>query len=160
MRPQFLRLSYCSIILISKRGSSHETFFKKTLNQKSWTQLIHYLCVGGVSALVEWGTFSVILSVNINYLIAVFISFIFATGVNYWLCKRFIFFHSQHVIYMEATLIYLVSAIGLILNILLMWLMVDIKDMHPIVSKVPATGTVFIWNFISRKFWVFGKQCN
>jgi len=119
-------------------------------------QLVKYAGVGGLATLVEWGTFNCLLKFNLHYLTAVIIAFFLAAGVNYRLCRRYVFFSGPHQLYMEATLLYLVSAVGLAMNILLMWLMVGLLALPPFTSKVLATGMVFIWNFTSRKIWVFG----
>jgi len=119
-------------------------------------QLIRYAGAGGLAALVEWGTFNCLLKFNLHYLMAVILAFILATGVNYRLCRWFVFFSGPHQLYMEAALLYLVSAVGLAMNILLMWLMVGLMALPPFTSKVLATGMVFIWNFTSRRIWVFG----
>lgn len=59
----------------------------------------------------------------------------------------------------EAVLVFAASAIGLVFNLLLMVLFVDVIGMNSnllkTVAKVLATGIVFIWNFLSRKFWIY-----
>jgi len=151
-------MNYRVVLTLNKVRNIHEEIFKKGFRANSSViQLIEYFCVGALSALVEWTTFSVFLLCGIYYLWGVFFSFILATGTNYWLCRRFVFLSRRHGVPKEATLLYLVSAAGLILNIVLMWVMVDVKDMPPIMSKILASTMVFGWNFISRKLWVFGN---
>jgi putative flippase GtrA len=59
---------------------------------------------------------------------------------------------------MEFLLLYLVSAIGLILNLLLMSLLVGQWSFPLMTAKVSAPGLVFFWNFWGRKIRVFKKD--
>ena len=51
------------------------------------------------------------------------------------------------------------SGVGLVFNLLLMVLFVDVIGMNTnflkTVAKVLATGIVFIWNYLSRKLWIY-----
>jgi putative flippase GtrA len=58
----------------------------------------------------------------------------------------------------DAAAVFFVSAIGLGLNLLLMKLLADIIGIYPLISKILATGIVFVWNFSSRKFIVYREK--
>jgi putative flippase GtrA len=62
----------------------------------------------------------------------------------------------------ELILVFLVSAAGLLLNLLLMYLFVTVLglDTHiqKTMSKIAATGIVFFWNFLSRKYWIYNNK--
>jgi putative flippase GtrA len=119
-------------------------------------QLIKYVGVGGVAALVEWTGFALLIGpAHFYYLVAVTISFIIATAVNYLLSARYVFVRGRHPAHKELMLLYLVSAIGLIMNLLLMTLFVGHLSISIMPAKIASTGIVFIWNFSSRKIWVF-----
>lgn len=128
------------------------------MTRKTSIQLIKYVGVGGTAALVEWTSFALLVGpVRLHYLAAVTVSFIIATAVNYVLSARFVFVRGRHPAHKELILLYLVSAIGLLLNLLLMTLFVGHMSTPALPSKIEATGIVFFWNFISRKIWVFEK---
>ena len=61
----------------------------------------------------------------------------------------------------ETVLIYVVSAIGLLFNMLLMYIFVTLLKMDTpllkVVSKVLSTGIVFFWNFFIRKLVIYRK---
>lgn len=123
---------------------------------KNFRQFLLYFGVGGTAAIVEWGSYSIfIYLVDVNYLFAVVLSFILSTAVNYYLSVRFVFKGSKFKFHSEAMLIYLVSGLGLVGNILLMKLFVGNLVINPIVSKIMATGIVFFWNYGARKIWIF-----
>jgi len=119
-------------------------------------QFFRYVLVGGTAALVEWGSFFLFFYVvQIHYLLAVTGAFLLATGVNYVLSIKFVFSHGRFPVHKEAFFVYLLSAIGLILNLGLMWLFVGILSINPMFSKITSTGIVLIWNFTSRKVFIF-----
>jgi putative flippase GtrA len=124
--------------------------------KRTSVQLLKYVGVGGAAALVEWTSFALLVgAARIHYLAAVIISFILATAVNYLLSGRFVFVRGRHPAHKELLLLYLVSAIGLFLNLILMTLFVGLWSIHPMPAKIAATGFVFFWNFGARKMWVF-----
>ena len=127
------------------------------MTKRTATQLIKYVGVGGTAALVEWTSFALLIgAVRLHYLAAVTVSFILATAVNYLLSALFVFARGRHPAHKELILLYVVSAVGLFLNLLLMSLFVGLFAMQTMPSKISATGMIFFWNFGSRKMWVFG----
>ncbi len=128
------------------------------MTKRTSTQLVKYVGVGGSAALVEWSCFGMLIGVaHLHYLAAVTLSFLAATAVNYVLCARFVFVRGRHPAHRELFLLYLVSAIGLALNLLLMSFFVGYLAIHAMPAKIASTGIVFFWNFGSRKLWVFEK---
>jgi putative flippase GtrA len=128
------------------------------MTKRTSIQLVKYVGVGGSAALVEWSSFALLIgAAQLHYLAAVAMSFFAATAVNYVLCSRFVFVRGRHPAHRELFLIYLVSAIGLALNLLLMSFFVGYLSIHAMPAKIASTGMVFFWNFGSRKVWVFEK---
>jgi putative flippase GtrA len=91
-------------------------------------------------------------------LVAVTLSFIVATAVNYILSSRFVFVRGRHPAHKEFILLYFLSAIGLLANILLMLFFVGFLALPAIPAKIASTGIVFMWNFIARRMWVFDTK--
>lgn len=120
-------------------------------------QLVKYVG-GGSAALVEWSSFALLNGpAHLHYLAAVTVSFLAATAVNYVLSARSVFVRGRHPAHKELFLLYLVSAIGLVLNLLFMSFFVGYLSIHAMPAKIASTGMVFFWNFGSRKLWVFEK---
>ena len=129
-----------------------------SMTKKTSIQMIKYVGVGGTAALVEWTSFAVLIGpVQLHYLTAVTASFFAATAVNYVLSTRFVFVRGRHPAHKELYLLYLVSAIGLFMNLLLMSFFVGRLSLPAMPAKIAATGIVFFWNFAARKIWVFEK---
>lgn len=126
-------------------------------------QFLSYFSVGGVSALVEWTLFALLLYLlDMSYPVATTLAFIMSTTTNWYLGRTFTFkdfeaYKGKSV--KEYLLVFLVSAIGLGFNILLMFFFVDVLGMNTKImqtsAKVISTGIVFMWNFLSRKFLIY-----
>ena len=67
---------------------------------------------------------------------------VFTSGVRYGKAK-------------ELSLVFLVSGMGLLFNLLLMYLFVGMFGMPGLVSKIAATCIVVVWNYLARKKWIF-----
>lgn len=138
---------------------------KKGFSPENVRQFISYFGVGGVSALVEWGVFYLLVfAVNMPYYLATVLAFVVSTTTNWYLGRKFTFKSSkyQNKNTKEVVLVFLVSAIGLVFNLLLMYFFVDILGMNTnllkTLAKVLATGIVFIWNFLSRKVFIYSTE--
>ena len=125
-------------------------------------QFISYFGVGGAAALVEWGLFFLLVYLfNTPYLVATVLAFVVSTTVNWILGRMFAFKNSNYKgkKTQELILVFVVSAIGLVFNMILMYLFVSVLGMNTnirkTVSKVLATGIVFFWNFLSRKYFIY-----
>lgn len=84
-------------------------------------------------------------------------SFVAATLVNYVLSVRFVFvsgvrFRKRW----EVALVFLVSAVGLVINQAILAACVELAHASLLVAKLAATGVVFFWNYIARRVFVFG----
>lgn len=131
---------------------------KKLFASAAVKQFLSYFCVGGVAAIVEWGMFAFFANgVGIDWLWATSLAFIFSTAVNWLLGKLRTFkdntrYRNRRL--KEIFLIFFVSAIGLLCNIVLMYVFVTLMGLDTtrlkMLSKVMATGIVFMWNYLIR----------
>ena len=138
---------------------------KGLLSSKSVRQFISYFGVGGASALVEWCVFSLLeYLLDVPYLLATVLAFLVSTTTNWILGRTFTFKDSAYreKKAKEAFLVFLVSGIGLAFNLILMYLFVDVFGMNTnllkTIAKIISTGIVFIWNFLSRKLWIYKEN--
>ena len=133
-----------------------------------YVKLFMYLLVGGSAALFEWAMFYVLfqmlrgLSVfayeTQAVLTATALAFALSTLYHYIVCNRFVFDSgSRYKKGAEISLVFFVSAIGLGWNLLLMWLFTSpsLLGLPPMVSKIMASAIVTVWNYVSRKKWIF-----
>lgn len=115
-----------------------------------------YLVVGGVSALADWSVFAVMLyGLELHYIAAGTISFILATGLNYYLSVRFVFGAGSRGPRQAMVLVYMVSTVGIAINLGVLTVGIDVLELHPLVAKFFATGVAVFWNFLARYFYIF-----
>lgn len=137
---------------------------KQFITNKNIRQFISYFFVGGISALVEWTCFYLFSLLDMNYLLATCIAFVFSTTVNLVLGRKWTFKPEEsfsRTIGEESILVFVVSGIGLLFNLLLMYIFVDCFKLNtPIlktISKILSTGIVFIWNYLIRKYYIYKR---
>lgn len=120
-------------------------------------KLARYFVVGGVAALVDWSLFWLFVQqLTLPYQWAAALSFVLATLVNYVLSIRYVFesgvrYRRAH----EMFFVYVVSAIGLLVNLLVLQILFEGFGIHLLVAKVGATGVVFFWNYLARSRFIF-----
>lgn len=124
--------------------------------KKSFVQLFLYLIVGGLATLVEWGAFYELNQrLTVHYMAATALAFALSTFANWGFGRLILFRVSNQNTWFELVKIYAVSIIGLLFNIGIMYVEVDKLLMDEMLSKMIATGIVFIWNFLIRKLVIY-----
>ena len=116
-------------------------------------QIIKFGMVGGLCFLIDYGVMIFLTEIfNINYLISSGISFTVSVIVIYILSMQFVFETEKDDSAMKKFIIFVVlSVIGLIINQILMWILVDKIGIFYMISKIGATVIVMVYNFITRK---------
>lgn len=128
-------------------------------------KLVLYLFVGGTAALVEWALFYIFITYILNGLglgltaltmTATCLAFCLSTLYHYFLGNVLVFDSgSRYDRTKELSLVFLVSIMGLGFNLLLMYIFVSLLAWQPMLSKVLTSCIVVIWNYLSRKKWIF-----
>ena len=128
-------------------------------------KVILYLFVGGTAALVEWGLFYLFfyyllvglgLSVDTLTMVATALAFGLSTLYHYFLGNVLVFDSgSKYDKSKELSLVFLVSIMGLVFNLILMYVFVGLLAWQPMFAKVLTSCIVVVWNYLSRKKWIF-----
>ena len=128
-------------------------------------KVILYLFVGGTAALVEWGLFYLFfyyflvglgLSVDTLTMVATALAFGLSTLYHYFLGNILVFDSgSKYDKSKELSLVFLVSIMGLLFNLVLMYIFVGVLAWQPMFAKVLTRCIVVVWNYLSRKKWIF-----
>ena len=116
--------------------------------------------MGGVAACVDIGLFMLFAQgMGLPYLRVAAGSFVVATLVNYFLSVRFVFVSGARFRRRwEIALVFLVSAVGLAINQLILAACVELGGFPLLFAKLTATGVVFFWNYLARRRFVFGAM--
>lgn len=120
-------------------------------------KIVRYLFVGGIAAMVDITLFAIFAKyLGFNYLLVAFFSFIIATLVNYIISIKIVFVSgTRHAKHKEVFLVYFVSGVGLLLNLLILYILISLLGVEKVSSKIVATVLVFFWNYYARKCFIF-----
>ena len=130
-----------------------------------FVKIILYLFVGGTAALVEWGLFYLFfyyllvglgLSIDTLTMVVTALAFGLSTLYHYFLGNVLVFDSgSKYDKSKELSLVFLVSIMGLVFNLVLMYVFVGLLSWQPMLAKVITSCIVVVWNYLSRKKWIF-----
>lgn len=91
----------------------------------------------------------------IHLLTASVLSFMAGTFLNYYLCTYWIFKVRRVTDRRLEMMFYIViTAVGLLLNSLVIWMLTTSFGYHFLVSKLAATFVTYWWNFGARKYFL------
>jgi len=121
-------------------------------------QLLIYLFIGGIAAIVNFVTFLLLFRSGIAVIIAAPASFILAATVNFILCITILFKHKAKWNSATEVMVYLiiVTSVGL-LDLLITKGLLS-AEFSASFSKIMATGATFILNFVGRRSMVFPER--
>lgn len=118
-------------------------------------QFAIYLFVGALATVVEWGAFYLLRHpIYMHYMLATTIAFIISTFAN-WIIGKWLLFREKQNLLKELAKIYVTSIAGLLMNLLIMWVAIDLIGIQDMLAKIIATGIVFFWNFLVRKLLIY-----
>lgn len=121
-------------------------------------QLMKFGVVGVIASLIDFGVLYVLTEfLGINYLVSSTISFLASVIFNYILSVKWVFVTAKTNKTKELLLFTVLSAVGLVINNLLMWVFVEKAGVYYMLAKVIATVVVMLYNFISRKILIEDK---
>ncbi|MBD3948832.1 GtrA family protein [Tuanshanicoccus lijuaniae] len=122
--------------------------------QKLIQQIVKFGIVGVIATLIDWSIFYLLFGVfHIWYLLAKTIAFGISTVFNYYLSMKYVFvsrFEAQERA-REFQLFVLLSVIGLLLTLGLMWVVVELLAISPGIANILVAIVVMTTNFILRK---------
>ena len=121
--------------------------------------LFGYLIVGGLATIVEWAGFWLFSEkLSIEYLLATALAFAISTFAN-WLFGRLLVFRGkqQQSLLREILSVYLASIVGLLLNLIIMFLLVQLLGAEKMSAKMATTVLVFTYNYLVRKLIIYRK---
>lgn len=131
---------------------------KKILEQKIIKQILKFGVVGGLAFVIDYALLYLLTEfLNIHYLVSSIISFSVSVIFNYILSIKWVFDVNKKQDVKEFIIFIVLSIIGLVINSLIMYIMVDLMNVYYMVSKIVATAVVMVYNFITRKIFIEGK---
>ena len=119
-------------------------------------KIINFGLVGVVATAIEYVLLIILIVIfNMDVLIASGIAFTISLLFNYILSIKYVFIDKKEMSKTkEMTGFFITALIGLGINQLMMYTLVNMVNIYYLFAKVVSTGTVMIWNFVSRHMFL------
>jgi putative flippase GtrA len=112
-----------------------------------------------ISALVNWISFYIsFIHLHSHYAFSAIIAFIIATAANYFLSAKVGFLSNGRTRIRQFLGVYLVSMLGLCVDLLVLVFLYDYLEINVMTSKIAGTSAAFFVNFAGRQAFVFLRQ--
>jgi len=116
-----------------------------------------FFIVGLISTIIDYFIYSVLIYFGINYNLAICIGYISGFIVNFILVRNYVFdFIKTNSLLKEISIVFIISTLGLILNILIVNFFFHILNVNLYISRIIAIGIVFFYNYFMRKGVIYG----
>lgn len=126
---------------------------------KKYKEIINYLIFGGLTTLISIITYALFAKVfHIDYLISNVLSWIIAVIFAYITNKIFVFESKSKKNIKEITSFFFFRVVSLIMEIVILYIFVDMLHIDDLVTKIIAQVIVIVSNYIFSKLFVFKKN--
>jgi putative flippase GtrA len=116
---------------------------------------IKFLGIGAIATIIQYIIFIVLVELSS-------LTIVLASGLGYGVSSIFNYLMNYHYTFssdakhkVAALKFTLVALVGLSLNSLLMYLLVELFNVHYIISQIMVTGIILVVNFFAHKLWTF-----
>jgi putative flippase GtrA len=122
----------------------------------NWFQLVRFSLVGGSGYVVNLAVYStLVVALDVHYVIAAVIAFCVAVTNNFMLNRRWTFKATDGSVTFQAPRFLIVSLCALGLNLIVLELLVGALDVHKVVAQAAAILAATPVNFVGNKLWSF-----
>lgn len=129
---------------------------------KKYKEIINYLIFGGLTTLVSIVTYALFTKLFlINYLISNVLSWIIAVLFAFITNKLFVFeskSKDKKLVTKEITNFFFFRIVSLVIEMVIMYIFVDLLSINDLITKVIAQVIVILSNYIFSKVFVFKKS--
>jgi len=118
----------------------------------------NFLLLGVVSTLADLLTYSALLALNIHYILAITVGYFVGFIVNFYGGRKFVFTKGSKFgsVTKEYLMVKLIVVAGLLFNLAIVYMLFEVLHiLDAFWARIIAIGTVFVWNFVARKLWVY-----
>ncbi len=128
----------------------------KLLKRRGIRQFIKFGIVGASSTIIDWGIYLLLTRIfHLFYLMAKILSFSVAVLNSYIWNRRWTFRSNDPKRLREFIKFLTIAMVGVVLNVLIMYIAVEYLSWHDIYGLFLATAIVLFWNFLANKYFTF-----
>ena len=121
------------------------------------SRFIKFGLVGVLNTIINWILFILLNSMGVYYIISNIIAYGISTLNSYLWNSKWVFKYTGDNVNQTTFKFITLNIIGLVLNTIILFLLVDIIKLPKIIALIIATGVVMILNYFINKLWVFKK---
>ena len=122
-------------------------------------EIVNYLIFGGLTTLVSFIVYFVCRKLfHIAYMVSKTIAWIISVLFAYITNRKFVFENKSKDIFVEVYQFYKYRILSLGIELLLMYVFVEIFGINDVVAYVPVTFIVIVLNYFFSKLFVFKKE--
>lgn len=121
------------------------------------SRFIKFGLVGVLNTIINWILFILLNSMGVYYIISNIIAYSISTLNSYLWNSKWVFKYTGDNVNQTTFKFITLNIIGLVLNTIILFLLVDIIKLPKIIALIIATGVVMILNYFINKLWVFKK---
>lgn len=127
---------------------------KKILSNKRLTK---YLAMAVVIVCIELVTFQIVYMSTQDYYLATILSFLVGVVLNWIVGRLLVFGASQRHPMREFLMVFIASVVGVGIQILVVFLSVQVAGLYPLIGKMLSIVFSFFWNYWFRAAIVYKK---
>jgi dolichol-phosphate mannosyltransferase len=130
-----------------------------TRKPENWVQLFKFGLVGGSGYVINLAVFALLdQAFGVHHLLAALFSFCVAVTNNFILNRHWTFQASGGHAGFQAARFFAVSVLALGVNLVVLYLLVDVASASELPSQALAVAVAMPFNFIGNKLWTFGRE--
>jgi len=131
--------------------------FKSGPSEDKIIQIARFIIAGGSTASLDFILYWFLVQVlGWHYILAVTISFIIASSVNYYISIIWVFFSGKFKSKISEYFVFLFfTALGLLLNYVVLYIGIEQLKINNLNARILSIIIVTIFNFLTKKFIVF-----
>ncbi len=128
-----------------------------TKKPENWVQVFKFGVVGGSGYVINLIVFAVLTeALGIHHIAAAVLSFCVAVSNNFLLNRHWTFQATEGHAGFQAVRFFTVSVLALGVNIVLLYLLVDVASAPELPAQAVAVAGAMPFNFLGNKLWTFG----
>lgn len=120
-------------------------------------RFIKFGLVGILNTLINWILFIILNILGLYYIISNIIAYSISTLNSYLWNSNWVFKYGGDNLKETSLKFIILNIIGLTLNTIILYLLVDIVGLRKLIALIITTGIVMILNYFINKIWVFKK---
>lgn len=121
-------------------------------------QLVLYFILGGILTLIEWAGFYFLAYLcGVHYILSNLLLFVLMIPLGMLVFKKAIFKTTKLKPRNELLLTYAINIVGIVLNTLILWILVEFFTLESLIAKIIASFLVAFYSFFARKKLIYSK---